>query len=87
MLDCSPTNTLVIIKTCFHSQVLHKEIQRHKKTVDDVTATGLRIIYEGKPEGLSVRGKLTGIIQILIIEMQMMLFGLEVAQCSGIGLF
>lgn len=35
---------------------------RHKKTVDDVTTAGLLLICEGKPEGISTRGKLSGII-------------------------
>ena len=50
---------------CKSLQTLHKEIVRHKVTVDEVVATGIQIIYEGKPESVSVRGKLTGIFILL----------------------
>ncbi|XP_077969764.1 nesprin-1-like isoform X1 [Styela clava] len=56
-----PLHPDAVAKLIQDHRVLHREIIRHKKTVDDVTATGLQIVYEGKPEGVSVKGKLSGL--------------------------
>ena len=48
-------------------QVLYKEIIRRKEDVDAIVATGVEIIYEGKVESVSVRGKLAGILRSMCV--------------------
>ncbi|CAK8680522.1 unnamed protein product [Clavelina lepadiformis] len=58
-LDKKQTNPLhpdAVAKLIQEHRALRKEVQRHKATVDEVVATGIQIIYEGKPESVSVRG-------------------------------